>query len=160
MSGFFVKLFKKENKCPKCPKKKLKRGDKTYSLCTNHLLRARAAWENWTERRRDEAKCCYCHRASYNGWLRCRIHTLINRENCRNWTIRNYDAVKAKDRAYWAAKKGLPDRGFCANCKDQRPIEPGYRRCAPCRQRRRMVAADRNHVFVGGVAVRGRGLAW
>ena len=158
MSEFFIRTFKREHKCGHCPKRAFRRGDRTYSLCPRHLVTAREKWANWAVRRRSEAKCCYCHRKSYNGWLRCRFHTLVNRENCRAWQEENYEEKRAKEHERWLkAAKMLKLFGICPACK-VRKVEGDFKRCAPCRKRQQEIKANSGRVVVGGIPVRGRGL--
>lgn len=154
MSEFFVKTFKSENDCPDCPKRRYRRGDKTYSLCRRHLDAARDQWRHWAVRRRTEKRCCYCPRRSYNGWLRCREHTRINRENCRRWMAAHPDRAHE----YWETRsKAYIAKGLCPYCKAHNPAAPGITACAPCRDRYSVLRRD-PRVVVNGAPVRGRGL--
>jgi hypothetical protein len=154
MSGFYVKKFNRENKCPQCQRARLVRGSKTYSICATHLEKARVGWMSWAARRRGEGRCCYCDRKSYNGYIRCRSHTLSNREKCRAWGAahpeRGHEDYLLRLRFYAA-------HGLCLKCKDHNKAVAGTQTCQPCKDRRRLLKAD-SRVFVAGRPVRGRGL--
>jgi hypothetical protein len=84
MSPFFIKEFKKKFKCPVCPSQK----QSNRSLCAYHLRVARERWSFWQKQRQQSGLCCYCHRKSFRGYIRCRIHTIYNRAQCKAWSAK------------------------------------------------------------------------
>lgn len=133
MSPFFIKTYLKDTKCRGCEKSKLIIGKKAYSVCSEHLKAARDKWRNWSVIRREQGLCCYCHRKSYKGWLRCKFHTLENREKCLRWIEEHPEHYHEA----WMKKKKLMEAGFCPTCKEHRPLPTGFKRCDPCRARRK-----------------------
>lgn len=137
MSEFFVKTFNKRTPCAHCKHAKLVIGKRVYSLCEAHLDEARERWRCWQEQRRAEGKCISCDCKSFHGWLRCRKHTLINRERCKRWVVmhKEHQAQRHKERKeYWFAQ------GLCV-CGAHNPLTDGYRRCDDCRSHRQQLAA-------------------
>jgi hypothetical protein len=132
MSPLFIKLFRKEHKCPHCPARK--QGKK--SLCAFHLRLARERWQKWSDDRRNIGRCTYCNRLSFRGFLRCKLHTEYNRTKVAAWHAAHPD-YKVKQ---WAEKKKLIEQGICP-CAARRPLTDGYRRCGPCRERRELLAS-------------------
>lgn len=127
MSSFFVRLFKRENKCPHCAADKLS----GYSLCATHLEQAKLKWRSWATERREHRLCCYCDRKSFRGWLRCRAHTIINRAKILAWMAKH--PTHSHDQ--WVERRKLADQGLCPACKPHRALTNGYRRCDVCRAR-------------------------
>jgi hypothetical protein len=131
MSDFFVKKFKQKHRCKSCRSSKIKANGKVYSLCYNHLTKARKESIKWSEQRRHEGLCISCDRKSFRGWLRCRLHREINRLRIQAW-------IKAHPEYYreqWKLQKQLRDGGLCPSCHEHRPLSDGYLRCKPCRDR-------------------------
>lgn len=133
MSEFFVETFKKQNKCWGCKFEPLKQGDRTYGFCAKHLTAARERWRLWQGQRRAEGKCISCHRKSFRGWLRCRVHREVNRLRIAAWIKAHPDHSALQ----WEKRKKLLAAGFCPSCKEHRALPAGFRRCDPCRERRR-----------------------
>lgn len=134
MTQLFVNEFKKLNKCQSCKKD----APVGYGLCVNHLKIARERFAKWAKLRREQKKCCYCHRSSYNGWLRCKTHTLINRARCKQWWIDHPGA-----RVYIKARlEARLNSGIC-RCAAKNKIPEGFRRCDDCRNRHNKVFMPR-----------------
>jgi hypothetical protein len=129
VTAFFIKEMHATLKCGAC--KKLPVDGKKF--CPKHLAVARNRWRRWSVERRKEGLCCYCHRKSYKGFLRCRIHTQINREKCRDWMARHPE----RSAVDWQKRKKWIDLGRCPMCRPHRKLPTGFRRCNPCRKRQR-----------------------
>lgn len=132
MSDFFVQKFNQRHKCPHCKTAKLKVGKHVYSLCESHLNKAREQWRSWQEQRRVDGKCCYCDKHSFNGWLRCKLHTEINREKCKRWMAANKErhAQQSKLRKqFWRSQ------GRCHICAPHNKLDGNFLVCSPCRVR-------------------------
>jgi hypothetical protein len=128
MSPYFVKLFNKINVCPHCSATKLE----GYSLCPTHLEQAKIRWRSWQIERRQSGKCCYCNHKSFNGWLRCRAHTRINKERCKAWgKLHPEHSKQALEK-----RKQLTVQGLCCSCKEHRKLDGQFKRCWICRTRR------------------------
>jgi hypothetical protein len=125
MSPFYIKEFRKTHKCNLC-EDSVKDG---RHFCREHLEEARLKWQLWAVTRRAEGKCCFCGRKSFNGWLRCRKHTMINRERCRAW-------MKLHGHQVWLDVKAETLRtGLCQHCRNNRPVIPGTLGCLNCKRR-------------------------
>lgn len=134
MSPMFLRAFKKENKCAACSAEK----KQSYSLCPRHLVIARDKFRAWSQERRALGKCMSCDRKSYKGYLRCKKHTEMNRERCRAWAAKH---GKQHARHQWLnVKKVYIAQGLCPSCREHRPCDPGFSRCATCRERRRAIS--------------------
>lgn len=134
MSHYFVKKFNKEHKCSKCKSSKLQVGKKIFSLCQDHLIKAKERWRVWQIQRRVEGKCSYCDKKSYNGWIRCKTHALYNREKCKQWYKVNKEYYKMYNlgrKAEWLSQSK------CPQCKEHRSLTEGYARCSVCRVKRK-----------------------
>lgn len=152
MSEFFVKKFNQTTKCGQCKDAKLKVGRRIYSLCQDHLAKARDHWRNWARERRNCGRCISCDKKAWDGgsrlnrrgyrvpggkvWLRCKQHTLENREKCRLWTE---EQVKQNPRYFTEKWEGVQQR-FLANglciCAGHPPLPAGFKRCDKCRRRK------------------------
>ena len=128
MSPYFVKLFKKENKCSCCKASK-KDG---YSVCAKHLKYAKTRWRKWQIIRRNTGKCCYCHRKSFKGWLRCKTHTIINKKKCEAWGKKH--PTHGHD-SFIQRHSTFTDNGLCISCKPHRKVHKGFKRCWTCLKR-------------------------
>lgn len=129
MSTYFINRYRNKSKCPGCKNTKLSIGGKQYSMCRAHLDKLREQWRCWQEQRREEGKCISCNGKSFNGWLRCKEHTLQNREKCKRWMAANKEYVSKKTierREFWIGN------GMCI-CKAHNPLPEGRKRCEPCR---------------------------
>lgn len=152
MSEFFVKKFNQANKCPGCKSAKLKVGKRVYSLCATHLTKAREGWRRWAAERRGCGRCISCDRKAWNGgkrinalgrripggkvWLRCKKHTLENREKCAAWTREQLKANPAFFSDKWEALKArYLNNGLCI-CSGHPPLPAGFKRCDKCRARK------------------------
>lgn len=132
MSEFFVDKFNKQHRCAGCKAAKLKIGQRVYSLCEAHLNKAREQWRCWQEQRRADGKCISCDKHSFNGWLRCKTHTKLNRDKCKRWMAANKDYVaqRTKERREFWLRQG---RCICAT---HTPLVGGFTRCTKCRSKR------------------------
>lgn len=128
MSPFFLKTFRKDLRCRRCKALEARPKKSGYSLCEEHLVEAREKFRCWSEQRREDGLCCYCPRKSFRGWLRCRLHTAINRAKCLAWDRAHPEHAKEQ----WELKKQLRDAGFCPSCRDRNPLEHGMKRCEVC----------------------------
>lgn len=128
MTAFFVKTFKKRHtkRCAHCRKDKVS----GYSLCDRHLVAARERFRSWSNTRRKEHKCILCDRKPMKTWLRCRLHTKINRNRCAIWGSQHPDYAHKQ----WLKRKKYIDVGLCV-CRAHNPLPVGKRRCDPCRTR-------------------------
>jgi hypothetical protein len=152
MSEFFVKKFNKSNKCAGCKASKLKIGSRVYSLCVDHLAKARDHWRNWAHERRNHGLCIRCDRKAWDGGsrlnrrgyhvpggkrlLRCRLHTQENRENCMRWTQEQLKANPNHFTDKWnEVKAKFLANGRCI-CAGHPPLPAGFNRCDKCRKRR------------------------
>lgn len=129
---FALKTFTTANRishCSACSKDKL-RGRK---MCAGHLEKARLFFRSWSATRRAAGKCCWCNKKSFNGWLRCKIHTLYNRAKCAAWMERHPDHGHKQ---WIERKKKFLANGLCV-CKAHNRLPPGFRRCDSCRPRQR-----------------------
>ena len=117
----FINSFGAKQKCPCCKRNKLS----NYSLCSVHLEAAKVAWRKHQDERRAEGRCCYCHRKSYKGFLRCRHHTIENRVKCRKWT------KKHGHQRYLDQKAVALKTGVCYKCRKY-PVKPGTLKCDVC----------------------------
>lgn len=130
MSPVYIKEIQ-STKCGNvCKNEKLGK----YSLCAKHLEYARNTWRIWQKERRDQGRCCFCHLKSFKGFLRCKKHTLENRERCKAWArLHPY-----RHREEWERRKRWTAMGLCLACPTHSPVIPGRTRCADCTERRRM----------------------
>lgn len=128
MSPIFLREFRQSNKCPGCASTK-KHG---YSMCEFHIAKARVVWRQWQQKRVEKGICCYCHRKSYKGYVRCKTHTIENRIRCKRW-IKDHPEHQIQQRI---KTMQLLDSGFC-RCRAHNPLPEGYRRCLDCRIRHR-----------------------
>lgn len=119
MSPFFVKQFKNEHKCHNCNKLTIR------SLCSTHLEVARKRWIIWSHSRQEQGLCSYCHRRSFRGWVRCRLHTMYNRAVCKLWNERY-----AKSR--YQARKAL---GVCVHSPEHGKVTKPHVYCNKCLER-------------------------
>lgn len=125
MSPFFISEIKRTNRCKDCKADAIE----GYSVCLKHLEEAKTRWANWSVERRAAGKCCYCNNKSFNGWLRCRKHTKINREKCKVW-------MAANGKRLWEERKAATlATGLCHKCKARNPVIPGTFRCEECKRR-------------------------
>jgi hypothetical protein len=131
MTAFFVKVFKRTNKCEHCKKEPLP----GYHFCAECLEVARARFEKWAHERRNEGLCIRCDRKSFRGFLRCKLHTLLNRAQCKAWGKLHPEHAKVA----WEKKKDLLAAGLCV-CPAHNKLPPGFRRCNDCRARQRSYA--------------------
>lgn len=134
MTMFYVLNFKKKHKCSKCNE-----STNHYSLCEKHLDYARKRFRKWSSIRKHQRLCCYCHRKSYKGFLRCKTHTMENRVRVKEWHKNHPEYIKNQ----YIRLCQLRDSGFCPTCPEHRPLESDYKRCDVCRERHRMYAAGR-----------------
>jgi hypothetical protein len=139
VSPFFVKHFKKKHKCPQCSRTKLF----GYSLCLEHLKKAREYFMKWANERRAIGRCILCNRKSriatrgeFKGQrpeIRCALHARLNREKCLKWHEKNPNYHKEQ----WRLRKALRDAGMCPSCPEHRPLPQGQKRCTLCRIKHR-----------------------
>lgn len=82
MSRMFIRAFVLSHKCGHCKASKLD----GYSVCSKHLHEAKITWRKRQVICRKQKKCCYCDKESFNGSLRCKTHTEINKAKCQAWS--------------------------------------------------------------------------
>lgn len=126
MSPLFLKQFKAYNRRKCCKEHPVN----SYSLCSEHLVKARKEWQGFQETRRAMGRCCYCDRKNWKGMLRCKTHREINRKECREWVRlhpdRSFQVWKERQQKWLLL-------GKCCMCYEHNNLEPGFRRCKPCR---------------------------
>lgn len=145
MSPFFISYIKRTCSCNNC-KASPREG---YKLCENHLAYARRKWMTWQTERRAKGLCISCdrkgvlaaglrnklgHRIAAKGvrLLRCRHHTMLNRERCALWCRLHPEAYqRSRER-----EKRMLDAGLC-RCAEHNRLKGGFRRCEDCRKRGR-----------------------
>lgn len=138
MSPFFIKTFKRQNKCPHCSRDKAS----GYSLCPAHLEVARQRWRSWSAERRAQERCVSCDRrsrlatrgvgAGERREIRCKIHARINTLKCRAWAAanpgyhaRSYKLVQKRIEACrGASHKPIRGRRLCGGCITFRHHQP------------------------------------
>jgi hypothetical protein len=120
MSPYFLIDFKKKHPCPKCKRLTVR------SLCPDHLWAARERWRLWQLQRKLEGLCSYCHRKSFKGYVRCRLHTLYNRKKCKVWMAKNgkerYEYRKLVGVCVRSPQHGVAAKGhvYCQLCLNDR----------------------------------------
>lgn len=141
MTKFFIKNFKLTNKCAACPKDKLS----GYSLCPDHLAKARAYWQNWATERKAIGKCISCNRAGRRATRehhsrtmddreqRCSFHAKLNTQKMVKWVVKHPSYSKE----CYARLCAIRDAGFCPTCHEHRKLPTGFSRCDVCRARKR-----------------------
>jgi len=127
MPPIFVQEFMKNNKCPHCKAHKVPE----KSLCKLHLAKARVYFRIWSAKRKEEGLCIRCNCKSFQGFLRCRLHTHENRLNCRRW-------MKVNGAGVWQKRKAETIKtGICAYCRANPRLGETYR-CLDCKLRHQM----------------------
>jgi hypothetical protein len=137
MTAFFVKTFKRQNKCPHCKRDKAS----GYSLCSKHLQLAREKFRLWTVERRGVGRCISCNRKSrkarsflvsrHTHEVRCEIHAKINRAKVAAWCA----AHPNYSHKVWLERKGQYKR-----CRESGHARlRGQRVCDGCSKRNRTI---------------------
>jgi len=135
MTQFFLAKFKNANKCNACKQDKLS----GYSLCPDHLLKARVRFMNWANERRALALCISCNRKSrlctrgeFKGVrheIRCSMHARLNREKLKRW----FALHPTYSSDAWKKQVEMRNAGKCSKCPEHRALETGFRACKLCR---------------------------
>lgn len=129
MTAFFIRKFKATHECRQCSAEHAP----LRKFCKQHLYKAMMAWRRWAEERRGDELCISCDRKSFRGWLRCRLHTELNRIKCSAWYRANKERESLKDKQ---SKDAWTAQGKCFQCPEHRPISVrSTRRCATCLDR-------------------------
>jgi hypothetical protein len=101
--------------------------------CREHLAKARSGWARRVGERVAMGACISCLRPPVEGELRCALHKSRNRVKSLRWNISHPEHTAVN----WEKQKVLRDAGVCPSCAEHRPLPTGFRRCDPCRARRR-----------------------
>ncbi len=137
MSPFFVKKFKKENRCAKCATYQAEKGK---VLCSQHAKVARLAWVVWSALRQRAGYCIECPRGTDRKNCRCAEHRERNRKRCASWAITQ---VAANPNFVGDRFRMVRDRyaaeGKCL-CSGHPPLLAGHARCAGCVLRHKVSA--------------------
>jgi hypothetical protein len=149
MTVFFVKEFKRANKCFKCNRDKLT----SYSLCPDHLRQARDKFRVWAKERRAIGRCTNCNRLGRKTKLYHPARTMgqrelkcsIHREEMLKRTIVWHTAHPGRSRQEWQKRLQLVNAGFCV-CSGHPKLPSGQRRCDACRTRHKFGGGSPQHL--------------
>ena len=134
MSPVFIKHFKKANKCLSCPRERQIIKGKIYSLCPEHLEKAKVGFRVWSKERKLIGRCISCNRKSLKNQLRCKYHSLENLERCRDWMTKHPEWAHNQ----WNNQKTqYLDKGFCV-CPSHNKLPKNRKRCDQCNARNRL----------------------
>lgn len=125
MTPLFVAEFVSQIKCANCLNIKAV----GHSVCERHLTMARKRFRAWSKKRKSAGLCVRCDCKSYNGFLKCKKHTMENRAKCLAW----WDRVGGHREAYLKRVALMEATGMCIRC-NKRPIE-GKRNCRKCKDK-------------------------
>lgn len=127
MTKLFVKQYKK-NYHPNCYDCTFKPTE--YSMCSNHLERARDQFTVWRLARQMVHLCINCNNKSYKEQLRCSKHRKVIGEYCKAWHIKNKNHV---DKYTITRKQYWRKQGLCFKCPEHRQLTNGFLNCQECR---------------------------
>lgn len=132
MSHDFIRTQVQQNrKCLGCRRQTFSHQGHVYSMCTDHLRKARAAWHKHCKFKRSLGECINCDNWRLRGEQRCASCKERNRLKCLRWS-RAHPEVSHQ---YWLkVRKQYLQAGYCL-CKGHPKLPPGYRRCDDCRKR-------------------------
>lgn len=137
MSPVYISFFKGKTKCSTCSSPSMP----ARKMCPLHLKKAKEGYSVWTEKRKTKGLCVRCHRKSHNGFLRCKLHTEINRNQCQAWMARQ--SPEWRHNKWLMRKAACLAKNECQYCAAKNPPIPGTLRCRPCADRQNL--SSRKH---------------
>src|SRR5580698_4076764 len=132
---FLIEQSRKRRGCPVCKKARFRYRKETYSLCEEHLNRARIMWHRRVAIRARNNQCINCSNKKLKNEQRCSVCKIHNKTKCLKWMKNNRAHVNAYHKRTFDAHI---KNNECPSCWQHRPLKEGRRRCDVCNAKARI----------------------